>query len=483
VPVFVWECVRGLTWANDAALEVAWKTLANKSMAPLPTRADELEKFRTELGNLTVNLTNTLIAAHKLPDKSLLVIQNMQWAWDKSVNIQAAWNLRDAFKANFRTLVMLTGMGATIPDGLRDALPLAEELPTLEALGAIVDEQFEAVGIPTDPKVRTAAIDAVCGLPGYRAEQSIAISFKKVNSKIVLDTETAWKRKCDDISQVRGLSVKRGGPNFDQVGGNAQIIKFYHDLFGGKNPPRVLVLLDEFEKMLAGVEGGGAEGSQTKSELIGALLTEMEERNYTGLIKFGVPGASKTHVTQCAASQFGVPLISLSIPDTMEKFVGSSNENFRSVMQMIYAVSQGRAFFIGTCNSMVSIGGPLRRRFCYGAWMFDLPTEEEKLLIWPIHLRGYGLDLKSKRPDDRNWTGAEIRNCCRTASEFSLSLVDAAQYISPVAETMSDEIDNMRQLATRNHFKNAARTGAYQWPQQDAPIPQTSKAKRAIRLD
>jgi hypothetical protein len=43
--------------------------------------------------------------------------------------------------------------------------------------------------------------------------------------------------------------------------------------------------------------------------------------------------------------------------------------------------------------------------------------------IWHICRQHYGLDAKQARPDDANWTGAEIRSCCRLASLLDVPLV------------------------------------------------------------
>ena len=37
------------------------------------------------------------------------------------------------------------------------------------------------------------------------------------------------------------------------------------------------------------------------------------------------------------------------------------------------------------------------------------------------------------RPDDTNWTGAEIKSCCRLASLLDVPLIQAAQNVVPVA--------------------------------------------------
>jgi hypothetical protein len=46
--------------------------------------------------------------------------------------------------------------------------------------------------------------------------------------------------------------------------------------------------------------------------------------------------------------------------------------------------------------------------------------------------------LNSSRPNDTNWTGAEIESCCRMASLFDVPLVQAAQNVVPVAVTAGE---------------------------------------------
>ena len=46
-----------------------------------------------------------------------------------------------------------------------------------------------------------------------------------------------------------------------------------------------------------------------------------------------------------------------------------------------------------------------------GVFFVDLPGRDQKDGIWSIYTRHYGLDAKQARPDDANWTGAEIKSC------------------------------------------------------------------------
>ena len=64
------------------------------------------------------------------------------------------------------------------------------------------------------------------------------------------------------------------------------------------------------------------------------------------------------------------------------------------------------------------------------------------------------------RPDDANWTGAEIKSCCRLASLLDVPLVQAAQNVVPVAVTAGDKIEGLRQWAS-GRCLSADRAGVY----------------------
>jgi hypothetical protein len=64
------------------------------------------------------------------------------------------------------------------------------------------------------------------------------------------------------------------------------------------------------------------------------------------------------------------------------------------------------------------------------------------------------------RPDDTNWTGAEIKSCCRLASLLDVPLAQAAQNVVPVAVTAGDKIESLRQWAS-GRCLSADRAGVY----------------------
>ena len=94
-----------------------------------------------------------------------------------------------------------------------------------------------------------------------------------------------------------------------------------------------------------------------------------------------------------------------------------------------------------------------------------------------------GLEGRSGRvrPDDTNWTGAEIKSCCRLASLLDVPLAGAAQNVVPVAVTAGDKIEQLRQWAS-GRCLSADRAGVYSREQgQDRASVTGSRARRVIR--
>jgi len=73
-------------------------------------------------------------------------------------------------------------------------------------------------------------------------------------------------------------------------------------------------------------------------------------------------------------------------------------------------------------------------------------------------VRRHGFSLAG--PDDANWTGAEIKSCCRLASLLDVPLIQASQNVVPVAVTAGDKVEQLRQWAS-GRCLSADRAGVY----------------------
>jgi SpoVK/Ycf46/Vps4 family AAA+-type ATPase len=94
-----------------------------------------------------------------------------------------------------------------------------------------------------------------------------------------------------------------------------------------------------------------------------------------------------------------------------------------------------------------------------GVFFLDLPGREQREAIWRIYERMFG--IAGERPEDEQWTGAEIKACCRLAALLDVPLTAAAQNVVPVAVTSAEAVERLRAWAA-GRCLSADQTGIYQ---------------------
>jgi hypothetical protein len=144
--------------------------------------------------------------------------------------------------------------------------------------------------------------------------------------------------------------------------------------------------------------------------------------------------------------------------------VGKSEAQLRNAFKVVSAVGGNRAFFIMNCNKIASLPPELRRRYTSGTFFFDLPTKEERDVIWKLYTDKYELTARNVGGhfDDEGWTGAEIRNCCRLAYRQQITLQEAAGYIVPVSKAAAGQIAGLRKQAS-GAYLSANAPGVYRY--------------------
>jgi hypothetical protein len=443
--MLAWDIVRGMQPLNEAGQE-AFNDLG---VDPI----------------MTTNPTETLGLALKLPPKAVLFLYNLHRVIGNETVSQGVWNVREEFKTDGRTLVLL-GPDMPLPAELgADAFAIDDALPTEAQLRAIVVELLAAAGLTDKVADETIAkaVDAVAGLAAFPAEQAVAMSLSPAG----IDLEDLWERKRQAIEQAPGLSVWRGGETFDDIGGIENVKAFGRAIIAGSEPPRAVVFIDEIEKAMAGGQGDTSGVSQ---EMLGTMLSWMQDKNVTGMLLVGPPGAAKSAFSKSLGNTAGVPTIQFDLAGMKGSLVGESGRNLRSALRVVDAVAQNRALVVATCNSLSTLPPELRRRFQFGTFFFDLPTADEREAIWVIYATKLRLapELRSPRPKDEGWTGAEIRTCCDIARRLNIKLIDAAKYIVPVAKSAAESIQKLREQAS-GRFISASDSGVYQFTKAAAP--------------
>jgi hypothetical protein len=406
-----------------------------------------------------------------LPLRGLLAVHLAhRTAWDDTGTIQGVCLLRDWCKARGQSILLLTQGGTVPPEFSRDVLTVEDALPTEAEIAEISAEIMAGVRTKRDVAEPSAddsagAVAAMIGLPRFGIEQAFSVVYR---SRGRVDLAELWRHKEAMIRQIPGLRLEHGGADLSSIGGLCEISRFLRMVCLGEDAPRIIVRLDDWDKS---VSAQTTESSGTVADAAGVMLTAMEDRGWRGVIGTGIPGCGKSWISKCVAATFGLRTLAFDLGATRSKYVGSSEQSIRAVVETLWSIAGSRVFFLASCNRPEAISTELRRRFSGGIWFFDQPDAGERDAIWPIQLAAYGLPLDSERPDDLTWTGAEIRNCCEWAHRLRVTLREAARYIVPVLSADPEWIDRLRRQAS-GAFLSASVPGVYRMPGASLDVPQ-----------
>ncbi len=222
-----------------------------------------------------------------------------------------------------------------------------------------------------------------------------------------------------------------------------------------------------------------------------------------GVLLLGVPGTGKSAFAKALGQETGRPTLILDVGALMGSLVGQTEQNVRQALAIADAMApcilfvdeiekalSGAAgsgqtdsgvsarlfgslltwlndhtsdvYFVGTCNDISKLPPEFSRAERFdGVFFLDLPGKEQKQAIWGMYRDAFELDESQRRPDDENWTGAEIRACCRLAALLDVPLLEAAQNVVPVAVTAAESVERLRKWA-QGRCLDADRPGIYQ---------------------
>ena len=453
VNVIAWDCVRG--WYTHSG-----ETDSGSLKDPTGYAGNPLE---------------LLIDAAKL-DPSLrivIIVHNAHQFLDQFTVVQAISNLRDTFKATRKMLVLLTD-GTPMPAELQhDVIAMVEPLPDREQLSGVIAGVCTDAGIPASDDFKKAAGNAALGVTEFAAENLAAMSIEKKT----ISLHGLWESKRKKINETPALQVVSGGAGMDKIGGIPQFKKFIKQVLAGKGGINAIVFIDEIEKALGGAAG---DTSGTSQDQVGTLLSWMQDHEATGCILVGPPGVVKSEAAKSAGHDFDIPTIQLDLGAAKGSLVGESERKIRQALKVVNAVSGGKTLWVATCNSLAALPPELKRRFKLGTWFFDLPTLEERKVIWAIYQAKY--DLKPAQVSGlfkEEWTGAEIKQCCELAWQLSIEPKEAAEYVVPVSKQGAEMIERLR-AGAENRLLSASAPGTYT---RSKPAEVTAQATKGRKFE
>jgi hypothetical protein len=459
-PVVSWDCVRGLRGLN----KIGSDTLAQRSIT----------------GDATANPVEALLQIERLPEFSAIFFHAANYFIGNDPQVrQAIWNLRDTFKTNRRTLILLD-VSFQLPAQLQgDVTLLNELLPTRAELNAILDQQHVNAELPLpNDEVRAAALDALVGLPKFTSEQVVASSLTKNG----MDVPKCWNRKISAIEATPGLQVWKGGGSFDDLKGIDNVRDSMQEMIDSDSFGAV-VFIDEGDKAMSGGMAEHVGDGGVSKDQVGQLLSYIEDTKSPGVMFAGLAGCGKTELAKSVAAKAGKVCIVFDLGGMKGGHVGESERQIRNALKVVTATAEGRVLFIMTANKTTLFSPEINRRFP-DQFFFDLPDAAACKAIGDVYIAKNNLraDQVADLPwKDGGWTGAEIKRACERAARYNKTVREGARYIVPMAISAASTIAEMRANAT-GRFLSASTPGLYQTP---VPVaaPEVVKAKQQRTIE
>jgi ATPase family associated with various cellular activities (AAA) len=374
-----------------------------------------------------------------------------------------------------RTFIVVLSPVVQIPVELEKLFVVLEHaLPDREQLHHIARELTS--DSPEDlPKGEELdrVLDAAAGLTRYEAEGAFALSLTRHNA---IRPQSIWELKAQTLRKNNLLTLHRGSETFESLGGLASLKEFCKRALqpGKKVKPRGVLLL--------GVPGSG------KSAFCKALGNETGRPTLlldVGALMGSLVGASEGNLRQALRIADAMSP-SLLFCDELEKAlsgVGSQGDSGVSTRMFGTLLSwlsdhESDVFFVGTSNDISKLPPEFTRAERFdGVFFLDLPAGAEKDAIWQMYRRRYDISDHQARPDDTDWTGAEIRSCCRLAALLDVPLTQSARQVVPVAVTAAEAVERLRTWASGRCLAASA-PGIYS--RNGTPVP---KAGRRVQRD
>ena len=401
-------------------------------------------------GNDPLAAIRAISALSSSEGTALLVLANFHRFLNSAEIVQALARQIHEGKVN-RTFVVVLSPVVQIPTELEKLFVVLEhDLPGRHQLAEIArDVGTEEGELPQDGQLETV-LDAAAGLTRYEAEGAFALSLVR-HSRITPDA--VWSIKSQQLKKSGLLSLHTGGERFADLGGLDAVKAFCLRAMrrqGDQNPlrrPRGIMLLSPpgcgksaFAKAL-----GSETGRPTLCLDVGALMGSLV-------------GQTEANIRQALRIADAMAPCVLFL-DEVEKGlsgVSSSGQTDSGVTARLFGTfltwlndHQTDVFVVATCNDISKLPPEFARAERFdGIFFVDLPTTEQRQAIWDIYIRLFGVEPQQARPKDEQWTGAEIRACCRLAALLDVPLVAAAQNVVPVAVTSAESVERLRNWAS-----------------------------------
>lgn len=452
----------------------------SKQISSLPTvkgsmLPDGSSRFSKELTGFfrAINQLRSELSAAIEPTQAKLVILIRNAHFDPllgkaPVHVQLFQRLFDEAKLENFVFVM-TGDFGLCPKELRlsfmtvdHALPTSEELiaraKTVELTSDDNPQQINA-------QEWADIAEAARGLTASQAENAFALSLVRTGK---LAPAEIWSVKAQELKKSGLLEICEGLESFSTLGGVEGVKDYARTVLNRKadNPyarPKSLLFL--------GVPGGG------KSAFVKALGRETNRRVLRldlSSLRSKYQGESENNVLAALRLADSMEPCILFLDEIEKAFAGvdsdgsdggTSKRIFGSWLTWLNDHTTD-VLVIGTANDASQFPPAFTRAERFdGTFFFDVPTEAERAAIWRIYWPMFFPEesdlLEGRLPQllqlSEDWTGAEIRHCCRQACMRGSTVEAVAPLVPVYAQKDKADLQRLRKYAEMNLCWSATR--------------------------
>ena len=417
-------------------------------------------------GTADRSATDPLATLRALPglatdNTTILLMRNLHRFLGSPEMVQALDTQISEGKARRSFVVVLSPVVDIPAEIARQMIVLEHDMPGRGQLEQIARGIATEPGdLPDGPQL-AALLDASAGLTRMEAEGAYSLSLVRHGR---IRPEEVWDLKAQALRKSGLMSLHRGKERFSDLGGLDALKAF----------------------CLRSLRANGSRTARPR-----------------GILLLGVPGTGKSALAKALGNETGRPTLTLDIGALMGSLVGQTESNVREALRIADAMAPAilfideiekglsgvaasgntdsgvsarlfgtlltwmndhasDVFLIATSNDASRLPPEFTRAERFDALYFlDFPAPEQKEHIWRLHTIAYGIDQEQPRPKDTDWTGAEIKACCRLSALLDVPLTDAARNVVPIIATASENVQKLRAWAN-GRCLSADRPGLYQ---------------------
>jgi hypothetical protein len=440
--------------------------------------------LRIANGEAVADATDPLAAIRALgglasPDGTMLLVMNNLHKFVSSVEVVQALQHQLIEGKQIRTIIVGLSPKATIPIELEKMFVVVEHaLPDRDQLEAIAKGiATEDDELPDEDELQTI-LDASAGLTRLEAENAFSLSLVRHGC---IKPDAVWELKAGMLKKSGLMRLYHGKEDFGSLGGLENLKAFCKrsllrtDRTNPLKQPRGVLLLgvsgtgkSAFAKAL-GMETGRPTLVLDIGALMGSLVGETE-RNIRRALKIA---------DAMAPCILFIDELEKALSGATSSGNGDSGVSSRMFGTLLSWMNDhtSNVYLVATCNDISKMPPELTRAERFDGIVFlDLPGREQKDRIWKQYIELFELDAEQKLPKDDQFTGAEIRSCCRLAALLDVPLVQAAINVVPVAVTAGGSVNSLRNWASGRCLDSEA-GGIYQFKKSKA------RARRKVKID